>query len=245
LRTIVAMPVYRAAHYWDQVASFLYRLDPQPDLWLFAENNSPDDTLRRLQRFHRPKEILQPKFTREELANAKAYDIIGKVRQMLLDRARELNPDYLLFLDSDIRVFSTHLLWDMTLRGKDILGGPYARPFPQGLFLAALWSSSGPKGFELHRRATRPMERVAAVGGGCMLLSQRLIQDRRVNFIPVPENSSEDYGFCLTAAKYGYESWLDGTIGLLHWVTSHHIKGKAWQVDEQLRPMPFPYATGK
>ena len=234
------MPIYRAARFWDQVASVLYKLDPQPDLWLFAENNSPDNTFERLQRFHRPKEILRPHFTPRELADAQPYDVIGKVRQLLLERVRQLNPDYLLFLDSDIRIISTGLLWDMPLRGKDILGGPYARPFPQGLFLAALWPGTP---FYLHRRATKSMERVAAVGGGCMMLSQRLIQDRRVNFIPVPENSSEDYGYCLTAAKYGYESWLDGTIGLLHWVTSNHIRGKAWQVDENLKPLPFPYTV--
>jgi hypothetical protein len=234
------MPTYRVGRFWDQVASIFYKLDPQPDLWLFAENNSPDNTLKRLERFHRPKEILRPKFTREELARAKPYDIIGRVRQALLDRARELNPNYLLFLDADIRVLSSGLLTDMALRGKDILGGPYLRQFPQGVFLAALWPGNP---FTLQSRPTLRMEHVAAVGGGCMMLSQRLVQDCHVNFIPVPENSSEDYGYCLTAAKYGYESWLDGTIGLLHWTTPHHVRGKAWQVDENLQPLPFPYSV--
>ena len=241
MKVAVGMAAYRCGRFFDSVAASLYKLDPQPDVWLFAENNSPDNTLEHLERFHRPKDIISFHLTPREVESYPGrYDIIGLVRQKILTRARELGVDYLLFLDSDILVLTQNLIEALMSHQGDIVGGAYSRLFPQGTFIAALWPG-GP--FTLRGAPRQPFEKVWAVGGGCMMLTPAILRDRRLNFFPVRKDTSEDYGFCLDAGDLGYMCWLDGTVQLRHWVAPEHIAGKAWQVDQDLKPLPFTYET--
>ena len=230
-------------------------MNPQPDRYIFAENNSPDDTLRKVARFHAPKEIIRTWYrpdARDHLDTQ--YDLIGIERQFLLTRARQLNPDFAVFIDSDVMVMQENLLDRLTTWGDraDIVGGPYQRIYPEGVYLSCLWHSpnqDASKPFRLRRKLrVWPFDdSLVAVSGGCMCLSNRILQDRRVNFYPVkrPELSlpvSEDYGYCLEAKRFHYRVGLDCTIRLRHWVAPDHMRGKAWVVDPDRKPMPFTYA---
>jgi glycosyltransferase involved in cell wall biosynthesis len=241
MKVAVGMPAYRCGRFFDTVAASLYRLDPQPDLYLFAENNSPDNTLQKLKRFHRPKEVISFHLNPNEVKSYPGrYDIIGLVRQKILTRVRELGIECLLFLDSDLLVITWDLINVLMAHEGDIIGGSYLRLFPQGVFTAALWPGDP---FTLLSWPRLPFERVRAVGGGCMMLKSTILQDRRLNFFPVREASSEDYGFCLDAEEFGYTCWLDGTVQLRHWLSPAHVDGKRWKVDpETLKPLPFSYA---
>jgi len=164
------------------------------------------------------------------------HDPIGMVRQFLLQRARQLNPDFAIFLDSDILVESTDLITRLTTIAPDmIVGGPYPRVSPTGsVRLDALMKPINNLSWQ-EANTHRPMpEEVTAVGGGCMCLPRRLIQDTRVNFYPVKTcqyeseelkqllakrglpNCGEDFSYCFRARALGYSVFLDWSVYLDH-----------------------------
>ncbi len=258
LTILVLMPVYQAGRYLDQVLFKLRKLDPQPDLYIFAENNSTDRTLEILTRMRNPKEIIRTWYRPDARDSMETeYDLIGIERELLLTRARQLKPDLVVFLDSDIMVHDVDLL-DRLAFWKDqvdIVGGAYMRHYAEGLYLGSLWPAPSTmatpeKPFALYKRPRKyPLDdSVAAVGGGCMCVTQRVVQDRRLHFYPVkrdyPFRVSEDYGFCLQAKDCGYKIGLDGTLVLSHWSSPDQFRERrAWAVNKERKPLPFAYAS--
>ena len=130
------MPVYQAGRYLDQILFKLRKMDPQPDRYIFAENNSTDRTLQILTKMHEPKEIIRTWYRADALdALETEYDLIGIERELLLTRARQVNPDFAVFLDSDIMVHDIDLLDRLTYwkNTADIVGGPYLRGYGRAL----------------------------------------------------------------------------------------------------------------
>jgi hypothetical protein len=60
-----------------------------------------------------------------------------------------------------------------------------------------------------------------------LALSRKVIQDKRLNFYPVLEGYSEDFGYCSKARELGYEIWVDGTVNVGHKI---QLKWRAWDV---------------
>ena len=259
-KTVVLMPAYQVGKFWDQVQYSLFNLDPQPDLFVFCENNSRDETLRKLAHFKRPHELISYWLQDDAIKKCETpYDLVAVARQFLLQRARHLDPDVALFIDADIAVKTPGILESLErwirMAGMDIVGAPYPRYYPEGLFLGALWYAPKDRARPGKPFLLMPRPRmiwdpdVAAICGGCMMLSRRILQDRRLNFIPVSRphlgvgDVSEDYGYCLEAHRLGYRVGLDSSVMLKHWVVNEHLRSKAWRVDKELNPMPFSYAS--
>ena len=258
------MPAYRIAKHWDQIAYFLYQMDPQPDKWIFCENNSPDDTVYRLARFKRPHELIRF-WVRRNVAcySDTMFDIIAIARQFLLQRARQLDPDWAVLIDSDIEVLTPNILDRLTshdcvevandphTRRCDIVGAPYLRWSPVGTYLSCAWQL--PYGPRINPEAMflkEPMRLwdtwMAAVSGGCMALSRRILQDRRLNFYPVerPEldvKAGEDFSYCLDARRLRYVIGLDSSVKLGHLNRMTLWGDSPWQVDENLKLPIFEY----
>jgi len=161
------------------------------------------------------------------------YDIIAWARQLLLTRARRLDPDYAIFIDSDIFLRDPSTIDALTIWNKDVVGGAYMRMFPEGLYIATLFYNSSLKDkvkghIKLKKLKSRvPLYEVRATSGGCLCLSRKIIQDRRVNFAPIPKNNSEDFGYCKTAIEHGYRIHLDGTTVIGHKIT---LKWRSWDI---------------
>jgi GT2 family glycosyltransferase len=274
------MPIYRASYFLDapytdqdvrkpiSVLESLRHLDPQPDRFIFLENNSYDGTLAKLAKFERPKEIVRLWFREDAMDYVERnwhageptisgrFDLIGICRQFLLQRARQLDPDYVIFLDSDIVVLSEDLVEQLCRwKNADIVGGPYVRDFPQGRLLSALWPNPNPTPeypFQLLPRDRLPSDQLAealAVGGGCMRLSRKVIQERTLNFYPVQRPwlgvgpLAEDFGYCLHAKALGYKVCLDPEAKLAHWVpTAEQLRSCAWAADHSGALNRFRYA---
>jgi glycosyltransferase involved in cell wall biosynthesis len=276
-KVLILMPVYQASDFIDtpyanqdlrksiSVLESLHNLDPQPDKFIFLENNSSDDTLLKLENFDRPKEIIRLWF-REDAMNhverhwhsgestiSARYDLIGICRQFLLQRARQLDPDYVIFLDADIVVLSGDLIEQLCKPGTaHIVGGPYVREFPQGRLVSALWPNPHPTPdhpFQILPRegilSSQPTEALA-VGGGCMRLSQKVIREKTLNFYPVQRPwlgvgpLAEDFGYCLHAKALGYEVYINPAIKLAHWLPKPE-KPNAWTVDPHGELVRFSY----
>lgn len=240
------MPTHQSGVYLQRTLDCLYRLHPQPDMYLFSENNSTDNTLQILWSFARRKRIVRSRFRKNYYEKSDTrYDIIGAVRQQLLQLARTVDPEYAVFLDSDVWPQTRKLIPLLTRHGKDIVAGPIFRHYPQGMFLNCLWrGEQGKYRYRLMPETHDPIEQVLAVGGGCMCLSRQVLQDTRVNFYPVKrpwlnEECSEDYGYCLDASRFGYTCWLDTTIPLKHFSPMTERQRKPWLVDATGKPVPI------
>lgn len=244
MKTIILIPVYNCGKTLPTLFSFLYRLNPQPDLYVFAENNSDDNTLERIWKFKRAHEVIRIWFRKDAaVLGESTYEPIAHVRQLLLTFARRYDPDFALFLDSDVYPCTKELIDNLSLWDKDIVGGSYLRVFPQGIHLASKWADpSNPSRTVLRKKTSKSLEEPVMTSAGCLCLSRRIIQDKRINFYPInPANASEDFGYCLQARSYGYEVYLDGTTKLKHPIPKK-VPLKPWTYDPTLQQYtPFFY----
>jgi len=109
------------------------------------------------------------------------------------------------------------------------VGGTYLRDFPEGRFIATLfWSPRGAEMNKLRNYRKYALEEVRGTSAGCLCLSRKVIQDKRLDFWPILPGFSEDFGYCKKARDLGYKIYLDGTVTLTHRIRS---KWKAWNVD--------------
>jgi glycosyltransferase involved in cell wall biosynthesis len=216
-KTIVMIPVYNSAKLLPRLFSFLYSLDPQPEMYVFAENNSSDDTLEKIHGFKLPHKVIRVWFKKDAaMISQSRYEPIAHIRQLLLTFARDYDSDYALFLDSDILPRTKSLIYNLTSWGKDIVGGAYLRLFPSGVWLASKWKNPDSCDYVFHRKIDMPLDKPYLTSAGCMCLSRKIIQDKRVNFYPLKVDASEDFGYCLNAHEQGYEIFLDGVTQLDH-----------------------------
>ncbi|MCL1976524.1 MAG: glycosyltransferase [Candidatus Bathyarchaeota archaeon] len=227
-KTIVLVPVYNCGKNLPAFFNSLYNLDPQPSLYVFAENNSTDNTLLQIQQFKLPHKVIRVWFRPDAaMLSQNRYVPIAQIRQLLLTFARNYDPDYALFLDSDVYPQTKELIKNLTHLKKDLVGGAYLRAFPDGVWLASKWKSPIDGQYTLHREIQKTLDEPLMTSAGCMCLSRKIIQDTRVNFYPVKPNASEDFGYCLQASANGYKIFLDGTNKLEH-VIPEKIPIKPW-----------------
>jgi len=209
---------------------FVHAMDPRPDKIVFCENNSTDKTLEKLKYCKIPYELIRF-WTRpwKEVARISRYMTIAVVRQFLLTRVRYLDPDYALFIDDDIFVRSEDLIEALRIWNVDLVGGSYLRAFPFGMFIASLFKNPlKTTKYQFRKKRRHPLEEVEATSAGCMMLSRKLIRDKRVNFYPIYKEGtdpSEDFGYCFSARDVGYKVYLDGLSILTHRLRK---KNRAW-----------------
>jgi len=226
----------------EEWAPYIRELNPKPERVVFCENNSTDGTLNKIVELDvgAPKDIIRfwtvDPTNKEVIPFTHCYDVIAHARQLLLTKARHLDPDYAIFIDSDVFLMDPTAIDSLTIWQKDLIGGAYSRVFPEGLFLATLFYSSVRKEkvkmWSKYKKLPGgvPLIEVHATSGGCLCLSRKLIQDRRVNFYPITETYSEDFGYCKNARDNGYKVYLDGTLLLGHKILA---KWRAWDVVRQ------------
>jgi len=253
LKTIVLMPAYRIAKFWDQIACYLYQMDPQPDKWIFSEHNGPDDTIYKLAQFKRPHELIRFWVRRDaNLYMDTPYDIIAIARQFLLQRARQLDPDWAVFIDTDMEVLSPNLLDVLTSHEVqvDIVGASYPKTYnPKNLQLACVGPMISKDALFMKAPTGMWDTWLAAIGGGCMALSRRILQDRRLNFYPVrrPElgfKTAEDSGYCFAARRLGYVIGLDSSVKLRHLNRTILSIDRPWIPDRNGKMPIFEFSTG-
>jgi GT2 family glycosyltransferase len=216
-KIIVMIPVYNCAGILPQLFNSLYALSPQPDFYVFAENNSSDDTLSRIQEFRCPHKTIRVWFRKDAaLLHEGRYEPIAQIRQLLLTFARNIDPEYAVFLDSDVFPRTPELLRNLTCWQKDIVGGAYLRAYPDGIWLASKWRIPGDDRVLRLYSVRKVLDKPLVTSAGCLCLSRKIIQDRRIDFVPLIPGASEDFGYCLKARELGYKVFLDGISKLYH-----------------------------
>lgn len=219
------------------------RLKPTPQEVIFCENDSYDSTLNIINSWNFPHELISFKSKSEDLKDD-IYSVIARNRQLLLERVREKDPDYAIFVDDDVFPEEPNFIEKLISRNSDIVGGSYLRYFKNGIpYIASQWAIDTPlaempqipdlavKVADAKRRGVpfamftwceRKLYKVTVTSAGCLCLSRKAIQDKRLNFYPkgkikgYKKTLSEDFEFCLLARKLGYEVYLDGDTRLSH-----------------------------
>jgi len=240
-KTVLLIPCFNSSLIWDRFVESLRRLDPQPDRYIFLENNSTDGTfdLIRNTELPAPKEIIKVHFAEDAVQRSETvYDCIAHIRQLLLTRARHLNPDFAIFLDDDIVVDDHDMIHTLTLWNGDIVGGSYMRMFDIGMHLAARFASPIEGKVRMYKKVKGALMFPLMTAAGCMCLRRKVIQDRRLNFFPITKSdiegdvASEDFGFCRSAKRLGYEILLDGLVSLSHWSAINNRLIKPWTFED-------------
>jgi len=236
MNVIALIATFNHAVLLEKCLQYLDRLDPQFDKYIFFENNSTDETLDLIKRFNHPKELIRLYFRPDLIKVAgNPHEGIGWARQILLDRARRLNPDYAIFIDDDIAIFYEAFIDQITSHHKDVVGGAYLRDFREGRLIASKWKRKGMKGI-WYKKACMGFQECYVTSAGCLCLSRKIIQDRRVNFMPIiwntEQKASEDFGYCIRAANAGYKIYLDCTFRLGHMQNAMVSPNKPWHLKE-------------
>lgn len=219
---------YNSAKLLRQTLRFMEELDPQPDKYVFSENNSTDGTLNVIRQWQcsHPTEIIRLWF-REDAVQilGNKYEVLAQIRDTLLNRARKMDVDYAIFVDSDIFITHTDFITRITSWNKNLVGAavPVFRA-SHGLCLSPTWINCGSE------RETKPQivktvcdgfEEVYSVGAGALCISRKLLMDREVNFSPTirkPQVYGEDISYCIKARQHGYKVYVDGSLLLGHYV---------------------------
>lgn len=246
---IFLVPVYNSSDHIKTWFKMVERLDPMPEKVIFCENNSTDDTLKLISEWKFPHEIIRI----ELVPNASRvidnrYGAIAIVRELLLTRARYLNPKFAIFIDDDIFPESCNFIELITKSEKDIVGGVYMRPLQEGhsfevewvidtrwsvdqpieqmpKFAETLeeekqkvreWTTEGNFALSFVNVEKNKLYEVESTGTGCMCLSSKVVQDRKLCFYPMWGKESEDFGFCLSAGTIGYQIFLDSSVKCAH-----------------------------
>jgi len=259
MKVAILIPVYQDAFCLDQCLEYLEGLNPQPTYYVIAENNSTDNTMSVIfdwLKFKHPEnsKLIRLWFkdnARDILNNP--YGIIGIMRQILLKKTRLLNVDYAIYIDSDIFIADKDFIKRMTKYKKDLVAGAYFRSYPQGELLSYLDFNKG-KNKDTHPYVLRnyqkfKLQRVAAVSGGCLCISKKLINDLRVNFVygedmKIPDyygtgHAGEDFAYCETARRNGYNIWVDDSFRICHY--QEHGDPRPWRVNKDGKYIEFQY----
>ena len=227
---------------WNAWRMMVKALDPLPEKVIFCENDSSDKTVDLINKWDFPHELLTFK-SKTKKNKEDIYESVAKNRQKLLDRAREIEPSYALFLDDDVFPHDVDIIDKLTKKKLPIVGGLYIRPFEdKGVFVASKWHLDTPldelppainlkdlvedakkKGlpYLMFSDCEDKLYEVAGTSAGCMCIRGDVINDEKLNFYPreidlVKGGISEDFGYCLIAQKLGYKVYLDGSIRLEH-----------------------------
>ena len=249
---VFLVAVYNIENRWKAWEKMIKALDPRPEKVIFCENNSDDNTLELVSKWDYPHEIIRF-YTRSDAASNRNYDIIAMARQFLLQRARQLNPKYAIFIDDDIFPEDPNFIEKLIRWKKSLVGGTFLRQFTEGIFIGSKWSVKdfkdmpqvqglGKKVKKIKKKypnvcfsnCERKLYKVTMTSTGLLSIGNEILQDKRINFYPIDEQLlkneySEDFGFCILAKRFGYETFLDGDTRCAH-IFATNEKQRAWRV---------------
>lgn len=252
-KVILLVPTINSEDYFELWSDRIYALDPKPDLVVFCENNSWDNTLNLCYNFKLPHEVIRV-WMREDIdisifQEDNEYLNICHVRQLLLTKARMLNPDYAIFVDDDV-LPPKNLISEVVKNNKDILGGYYYRNFPEGRWLCSKFyeNDEGEKLMYVDDDWIKNMApkshpkyvegdliRAFVTSGGCLALSRKILHDKRLSFYPRAidvKTVSEDFGFCVKALELGYTVYVHRFLRCFHLMDRGNFN-RPWAVNDK------------
>jgi len=246
MNVVMLTPVYNGADVLPRFLKAVGKLKPKPIFHLFVTNNCIDDSNEIIDKYlesqlgermswNYPKDFTKRMGTPYAGLAIARQRLFLEVRDMMTGRP---TITHALFTDDDTIILDTDALEVAANWGEDLLGGSYMRYFPEGLFLCAKWLDKYHQ-VKFVKDIYAPLMKPHVTSAGFMLLSRKLLLDRRLNWFPIFDNMkgkhyppADDFGFCLGARAAGYEVYLDGMIRLEHlW----RPRERPWIVDPETK----------
>lgn len=152
--------------------------------------------------------------------------LIANGRNTLVEKALELDVEYLFFADSDIALHPWALR-QLIAHDKDIVGGTYVQRNPPHLLLGkGLNGKPLPEWMQGVTINPSNLMEVAGLPFGCMLVKADVFRKTREHFYDLIFQTpqffheeadrylieGEDYFFCRRAREIGYQVWLDWSL---------------------------------
>jgi hypothetical protein len=142
--------------------------------------------------------------------------LIHDLRTKIAQDALTIDPDYLFWIDDDMR-FPPDALFRLLAHDKQIVGANYpTRAIP----IQATAKMQDPNGIDFWDVPTKPgeigLQEVSAIGFGCVLIRADLFKNLEAPWFSMPyspakgRHMGEDVYFCLHAKhQAGVETWID------------------------------------
>jgi len=162
--------------------------------------------------------------------NSKSTAAIDQAREQSVVDALRSDPEWILFLDSDV-VPPEDVFERLRGHGVDVVSGLYYVDNEEGM-APAMWrldEYDAPTSFEYRRKG---LINVDAVGMGCLLVHRRVLEDVDrpwfrwtkgfedhpwdLQHLGESPGISEDFYFCHKVQQAGYEIYVDTTVECLH-----------------------------
>ena len=232
MKTCVLVPTFQSENRLPLFFNYLRKLEPKPDKLVFLENNSTDNTLLLLENFAKEglfdTKIIRLWFKDDRIGEPPLYRM-AIIRDILLQYARKLNVDYAFFVDDDVLIISTNMIHILTNLEKDIVGASVKMSIMGvGVVIDAVFgtlSCTYPK-----TQLNFPIESCLSVGWNCVCLSKRVLQDKRLNCLPLVVYNgywtSEGNGFDFKAGLLGYKIFVTSIVKIVH--VQYVDKKRSW-----------------
>jgi hypothetical protein len=240
MNLLLCITTYNSKKFLGKLFYYLQQLNPKPTFTLFVSTDYyPFNDLLYIHRNYKvsPYKIINIPFCKDAVKKLEyPYNTIAIVRQTGLEYARKHNYDYIWFNDDDNFPLTPNMFELLTEHGNNYLvGAPYLRVYPDGIFLACKWGTPERGRYILKKIPNYPIDFPVMISGGAMLIPKRIIQDTRLNFYPIhiEYSSSEDYGYCLGARKFGYLCLLDCRVKMHHEYIKTIRDIKPWTVNSK------------
>ena len=111
IRITLCITIYNSRKFLGKQLFYLSKLNPKPDLVIFVENNSDDDSVEYIKRNMPntgiPYKLISYKLRKDAVKyfkehNGTAYDVIAIARQIGLNAFRRIECDWGIFIDDDL-----------------------------------------------------------------------------------------------------------------------------------------------
>jgi GT2 family glycosyltransferase len=228
IRCLIAAPVHQRAKFLPYYLNNIYNLENDKKMLslYFIINNSSDESesiLKEFQRQHKDeyenividvynseKIILDERF--DEVRINHTYSHLSYLRNMILDKADELNVNYLLIIDTDIMI-KPSTLNNLLYHNKPIISGliwnghlvdkePWRFP---NILKREGNSYKHIKNFYIKNPEKAPKDKLIDVDftGAVILISKEVFKNKNIRYAKF--NLGEDEPFCRTAKEQGFQ----------------------------------------
>jgi|AntRauTorcE11898_2_1112593.scaffolds.fasta_scaffold16891_1 hypothetical protein len=180
---------------------------------------------------------------------AKRTAAIDLAREQTVEDALVSDPEWILFMDSDV-VPPADVFQRLTRHGQKIVSGLYHMDNPDGVH-PAMWRLDEYDAPTIMEKEREGLVNVDAVGFGCLLVHRDVIEDIErpwfrwtkgydnhpwdLQHLGEKPGVSEDFFFCHKAQQAGYDIYVDTTTKCIHGKTCY-LSDEGTFMQSQLNP---------
>lgn len=164
---------------------------------------------------------------------------VDKSRTLCVLKLLKKDPEYILFLDTDM-IFQPDLLLNLMKQEKDLITGVACMRYPPFSPAMGLWDDEKDEPVMLMGYPRDKLFKIGTCGGACLLVKREVFEKVKKPWFKYDEYGGEDTYFCRKVRKEGYEIWADGRQEVGHWTYNTLTMENFWKNREHLKKLAEP-----